>query len=189
MYLLYYTFWKGDAVSLPLGDVNKRLRNIISLGYKEVTFTGIDLTSYGSDLPGKPNLGNLIKRVLLDNPDLRRLRLSSIDPAEIDNELLDLMCYEKRLLPHFHLSIQSGDNLILKRMKRRHREDVIRVCKKIKKLRKDVTFGADLIVGFPTESEIHFNNTLELVKSCSYRMFIFFLFSKKKAHLLLGCLK
>ncbi len=174
-------FGRGDAVSLPLGDVNKRLRNIISLGYKEVTFTGIDLTSYGSDLPGKPNLGNLIKRVLLDNPNLSRLRLSSIDPAEIDNELLDLMCYEKRLLPHFHLSIQSGDNLILKRMKRRHnREDVIRVCKKIKKLRQEVTFGADLIVGFPTESEIHFSNTLELVKSCSLSNVHIFPFSPKE---------
>ena len=174
-------FGRGDAVSLPLGDVNKRLRNIISLGYKEVTFTGIDLTSYGSDLPGKPNLGNLIKRVLLDNPNLSRLRLSSIDPAEIDNELLDLMCYEKRLLPHFHLSIQSGDNLILKRMKRRHnREDVIKVCKKIKKIRKEVTFGADLIVGFPTESEIHFNNTLELVKSCSLSNVHIFPFSPKE---------
>ena len=94
-------FGRGDAVSLPLGDLNKRLRNIISLGYKEVIFTGIDLTSYGNDLPGKPNLGNLIKRVLVDNPELRRLRLSSIDPAEIDDELLNLMCYEKRLLPHF----------------------------------------------------------------------------------------
>ena len=175
-------FGRGDAVSLPLGDVNKRLRNIISLGYKEVTFTGIDLTSYGSDLPGKPSLGNLIKRVLLDNPNLRRLRLSSIDPAEIDNELLDLMCYEKRLLPHFHLSIQSGDNLILKRMKRRHnREDVIRICKKIKELRKEVTFGADLIVGFPTESETHFNNTLELVKTCSLSNVHIFPFSPKES--------
>ena len=174
-------FGRGDAVSLPLGDVNKRLRNIVSSGYKEVTFTGIDLTSYGNDLRGKPNLGNLIKRVLLDNPELMRLRLSSIDPAEIDDELLNLMCYEKRLLPHFHLSIQSGDNLILKRMKRRHnREDVIRVCKNIKKHRREVTFGADLIVGFPTESEVHFNNTLELVKSCSLSNVHIFPFSPKE---------
>ena len=127
-------FGRGDAVSLPITEVNKRLKNIISLGYKEVTFTGVDLTSYGNDIPGKPNLGNLLKRVLIDNPELKRLRLSSIDPAEIDDELMNLMCYEKRLLPHFHFSIQSGDNLILKRMKRRHnRDDVIRLCQKIKK--------------------------------------------------------
>ncbi len=174
-------FGRGDAVSLPVGEVNTRLRNIISLGYQEVTLTGIDLTSYGNDLPGKPSLGNLLKRVFIDNPELKRLRLSSIDPAEIDDELLKLMCHERRLLPHFHLSIQSGDNLILKRMKRRHnRDDVIKVCEKIKKFRKDVTFGADLIVGFPTETEIHFNNTLELVKSCSLSNVHIFPFSPKK---------
>ena len=175
-------YGRGDAVSLPVAEVNKRLKNIISLGYKEVTFTGVDLTSYGNDIPGKPNLGNLLRRVLIDNPELKRLRLSSIDPAEIDDELMNLMCYEKRLLPHFHFSIQSGDNLILKRMKRRHsREDVIKVCKKIKRLRKDVTFGADLIVGFPTESEIHFNNTLELVKNCSLSNVHIFPFSPKES--------
>ena len=174
-------FGRGDAVSLPVGEVNTRLRNIISLGYQEVTLTGIDLTSYGNDLPGKPRLGNLLKRVFIDNPELKRLRLSSIDPAEIDDELLKLMCHERRLLPHFHLSIQSGDNLILKRMKRRHnRDDVIKVCEKIKKFRKDVTFGADLIVGFPTETEINFNNTLELVKSCSLSNVHIFPFSPKK---------
>ena len=174
-------FGRGDAVSLPVAEVNKRLKNIISLGYKEVTFTGVDLTSYGNDIPGKPNLGNLLKRVLIDNPELKRLRLSSIDPAEIDDELMNLMCYEKRLLPHFHFSIQSGDNLILKRMKRRHnRDDVIRICQKIKKERKEVTFGADLIVGFPTENEAHFNNTLELVKICSLSNVHIFPYSPKE---------
>ena len=139
------------------------------------------MTSYGNDLPGKPSLGNLLKRIFIDNPKLKRLRLSSIDPAEIDDELLNLMCNEKRLLPHFHLSIQSGDNLILKRMKRRHNRDgIIQLCRKIRKFRNEVTFGADLIVGFPTENEIHFNNTLDLVKRCALSNVHIFPFSPKK---------
>lgn len=173
-------YGRGDALSLPVGEINYRLKKILEDGYKEVTLTGIDLTSYGEDLPGKPRLGNLIKRILIDNPNLKRLRLSSIDPAEIDDELFYLMINEKRLLPHFHLSIQSGDNLILKRMKRRHnREEVINLCKKIKKVRKDVTFGADIIVGFPTEKEEHFQNTLDLIETCQLSNVHVFPFSPK----------
>ena len=131
-------------------------------------------------MPGKPRLGNLIKRILIDHPNLKRLRLSSIDPAEIDDELLYLMVNEERLLPHFHLSIQSGDNLILKRMKRRHsREEVINLCKKIKKVRKNVTFGADIIVGFPTEKGEHFHNTLDLIETCELSNVHVFPFSPK----------
>lgn len=160
-------YGRGDALSLPVGEINYRLKKILEYGYKEVTLTGIDLTSYGEDLPGKPRLGNLIKRILIDHPNLKRLRLSSIDPAEIDDELFYLMINEERLLPHFHLSIQSGDNMILKRMKRRHnREEVISLCRKVKNARKNVTFGADIIVGFPTEKEAHFHNTIDLIETC-----------------------
>ena len=174
-------FGRGDAVSLPVSEINNRIQNVLSQGFKEITLTGIDLTSYGEDLIGKPKLGNLIKRLLIDNPKLQRLRLSSIDPGEIDEELEDLMCYEKRLLPHFHLSIQSGDNLILKRMKRRHtREQVITLCEKIKGIRSEVTFGADLIVGFPTENAIHFNNTIDLVQRCLLSNVHVFPFSPKE---------
>ena len=173
-------YGRGSAFSLPVGEISRRIGDLILRGFKEITLTGVDLTSYGNDLPGKPKLGNVIKRLLLLHPKLARLRLSSIDPAEIDGELLELFQYEKKILPYIHLSLQSGDNMILKRMKRRHtREVVLSIFDKIKKQRDEVKFGADIIVGFPTETDEHFNNTLELVKSCEISNLHIFTFSPK----------
>ena len=129
MYFCIIPYGRGEALSLPAGEVSRRIEEVLSKGYKEIIFTGVDLTSYGNDLPGKPTLGNLIRRLIKLHPSIERLRLSSIDPAEVDSELLDLLKFEPRLMPHVHLSVQSGDDLILKRMKRRHlRSDVIKLC-------------------------------------------------------------
>ena len=174
-------YGRGDAVSLPIGEISKRMEKILKLGFSEIVLTGVDLTSYGEDLPGKPKLGNIIKRLFMLHPNLKRLRLSSIDPAEIDEELFNLFSFEKRLMPHLHLSLQSGDNLILKRMKRRHsRETVMEICKKLKSIRKDITFGADLIVGFPTEGEKEFLNSIDLLENCKFSNMHIFPFSPKK---------
>ncbi len=141
-------------------------KKIVKNGYKEVVLTGVDITDYGKDLPAKPTFSNLIKRILKLVPDLEQLRLSSIDCAEIDEEFWDLLS-EKKLMPHFHISLQAGNNLILKRMKRRHsREMAINFCKKVLSKRKDATFGADLIAGFPTETDKMFKDTLDLVDEC-----------------------
>ncbi len=173
-------FGRGDAISLPVGEISSRLGKLIDKGYKEVTLTGVDLTSFGDDLPGKPKLGSVLKRLLKIHPKLNRLRLSSIDPAEMDEDLINLFKNEMRVLPYLHLSIQSGDNLILKRMKRRHsREDVIEICRKIKKVRKDIKFGADIIVGFPTETDENFRNTIKLMKECKFSNLHLFKFSPK----------
>ena len=162
-------YGRGDSKSLPFDEISRRTSSILKKGYSEIVLTGVDLTSYGHDLTGTPRLGNIIKRLLSLHPKLKRLRLSSIDPAEIDAELLKLLSNEKRLLPHLHLSLQSGDNIILKRMKRRHnREQVLNFCNKLKSLRPEFTFGADVIVGFPTETEEHFLNTLELIRSLDF---------------------
>ena len=174
-------YGRGDSKSLPFEQIFKRTENILNQGYSEITFTGVDLTSYGSDLPGKPKLGNIIKRLLFLQPKLKRLRLSSIDPAEIDPDLLNLLCNENRLLPHLHLSLQSGDNLILKRMKRRHnREQVISLCDKLKSARPEFTFGADVIVGFPTEKDQNFLETLNLIKKCNFSNVHIFPYSSKE---------
>lgn len=174
-------YGRGDSKSLTFEEINKRTKAIIKKGFSEIVLTGVDLTSYGNDLPGKPKLGNILKRLLNLQPNLRRLRLSSIDPAEIDDDLMDLLSKDKRLLPHLHLSLQSGDNLILKRMKRRHnREQVIELCNKLKSSRSEFTFGADVIVGFPTETEECFNNTLDLVKVCSFSNVHVFPYSPKE---------
>ena len=168
-------------MSLPVGEVSRRVGNALQNDFKEIIFTGVDLTSYGEDLPGKPKLGNLLKRIFKLHPNLSRLRLSSIDPSEIDNDLMELIKFEEKLMPHIHLSVQSGDNLILKRMKRRHnRETVIKVCQDLRKNRKDITFGADLIVGFPTETDFNFNNTLDLISECKFNNVHFFPFSPRK---------
>ena len=173
-------YGRGDSLSLPVGEVSRRVENVLQNGFKEVIFTGVDLTSYGEDLPGKPKLGNLLRRIFKLHPNLSRLRLSSIDPAEIDNDLIELMRFEKKLMPHIHLSVQSGDNLILKRMKRRHdRETVIKICQDLKSHRKDITFGADLIVGFPTETDSNFQNTLDLISQCKFNNVHFFPFSAR----------
>ncbi len=173
-------FGRGDSISLPLSIMLERTQKLLDLGYKEITLTGVDLTSYGEDLPGKPRLGQILKRLIKMENRLSRIRLSSIDPAEIDMDLLDLIINEKKILPHIHFSMQSGDNLILKRMKRRHtRECLINLCKKIKKEREEVTFGADIIVGFPTESNIEFQNTIHCLEECNFINIHPFRFSPK----------
>ena len=173
-------YGRGDSKSLPFDQINKRAQRLIESGYSEIVMTGVDLTSYGIDLPGKPKLGNILRRLLNFQPKLRRLRLSSIDPAEIDDDLMDLLLKEKRILPHLHLSLQSGDNLILKRMKRRHnREEVIKLCHDLRLVRSDFTFGADIIVGFPTETNQMFKNTLELIETCEFTNVHIFPYSPK----------
>ena len=173
-------YGRGDSKSLPFDQINKRAGRLIESGYSEIVMTGVDLTSYGIDLAGKPKLGNVLRRLLNFQPKLRRLRLSSIDPAEIDEDLMDLLLKEKRILPHLHLSLQSGDNLILKRMKRRHnREEVIKLCHDLRFVRSDFTFGADIIVGFPTETNQMFKNTLELIETCEFTNVHIFPYSPK----------
>jgi threonylcarbamoyladenosine tRNA methylthiotransferase MtaB len=157
-------YGRGPSRSVPAGEVVDQTRRLVKSGYREVVLTGVDLTSYGRDLPGQPTLGQLTRRLLRLVPELPRLRLSSIDPAEVDDDLIDLIANEPRLMPHLHLSVQAGDDLILKRMKRRHsRSDVVDLCARLRALRPDIAFGADLIAGFPTESEAMFERTLELV--------------------------
>jgi len=159
-------FGRGNSRSVPIGVVIEQIKKLMDNGYREIVLTGVDITSFGADLPGTPSLGKLIQTILAQIPDLARLRLSSIDSVEVDNALLEAIS-DARLMPHLHLSLQSGDNMILKRMKRRHlRDHSIRFCQDIKKLRPDMVFGADLIAGFPTETEEMFANTLALVDEC-----------------------
>ena len=159
-------FGRGNNRSIPVGVIVNRIKILVKNGYNEIVFTGVDITDYGKDLPGKPNLFQLIKRVLNLVPELQQLRLSSIDCAEINEDFWPLL-KEKRLMPHFHLSIQAGNNLILKRMKRRHnREDVINFCKKVRSIRSDVVFGADLIAGFPTETDEMFQDSVKIIQQC-----------------------
>ena len=160
-------FGRGNSRSVPAGDVVAQIRVLLENGYKEIVLTGVDITSYGSDLPGAPSLGNLVRRILKTVPELPRLRLSSIDSIEADAELMTAFAEEDRLMPHVHLSVQSGDDMILKRMKRRHlRSDSIAFCQELRELRPDVVFGADIIAGFPTETEEMFENSLRLVDDC-----------------------
>ncbi|MCH7796442.1 MAG: tRNA (N(6)-L-threonylcarbamoyladenosine(37)-C(2))-methylthiotransferase MtaB [Proteobacteria bacterium] len=160
-------FGRGNSRSVPLGEVVAQVRKLVEGGTPEVVLCGVDLTSYGADLPGGPSLGQMVRRLLKLVPDLRRLRLSSVDAVELDDDLLRLFAEEARLMPHLHLSLQSGDDLILKRMKRRHgRADALALCAEVRRLRPDVVFGADLIAGFPTETEAMFRNTLSLVADC-----------------------
>ena len=158
-------YGRGNSRSVPLGEIVHQIKHLLDKGYQEIVLTGVDITSYGQDLPGKPTLGQALKRLLNLLPTLPRLRLSSLDPVEIDEDLYALFANESRLMPHIHLSIQAGDTMILKRMKRRHiREDVFKTCERLKALRPDVVFGADFIAGFPTETEEMFQNTLSLVE-------------------------
>ena len=157
-------YGRGPSRSVPVGDIVAQARRLVELGHKEIVLTGIDLTSYGRDLPGDPTLGQMARRLLKLVPDLPRLRLSSIDPAEVDPDLFELIASEPRLMPHLHLSVQAGDTLTLKRMKRRHtRDDVITLTRICRGLRPDIAFGADLIAGFPTETDAMFEATLALV--------------------------
>ena len=160
-------YGRGNSRSVPAGVVVDQIKRLVDRGYNEVVLTGVDLTSWGADLPSEPKLGDLVMRILKLVPDLNRLRISSIDSIEVDENLLQAIATEPRLMPHLHLSLQHGDDLILKRMKRRHlRDDAIRFCQEARRLRPDMTFGADIIAGFPTETEAHFENSLLLVKEC-----------------------
>ncbi|HVX92368.1 MAG TPA: tRNA (N(6)-L-threonylcarbamoyladenosine(37)-C(2))-methylthiotransferase MtaB [Xanthobacteraceae bacterium] len=160
-------FGRGNSRSVPMGEVVAQVRRLVENGYREIVLTGVDLTSYGSNLPGRPKLGALVKQILRHVPDLARLRLSSIDSVEADEDLLDAFASEARLMPHLHLSLQAGDDLILRRMKRRHsRADAIAFCERVRRLRPDVVFGGDIIAGFPTETEDMFRRSLDLVDEC-----------------------
>lgn len=172
-------FGRGPSRSAPIGAIVEQVQTVCQT-YPEVVFTGVDMTAYGSDLPGKPSLGSMVKRVLQHVPQLQRLRLSSVDPSEIDDELWHLIGTEPRLMPHLHLSVQAGDDLILKRMKRRHlRSDVIQTCAKAKQLRPDIVIGADIIVGFPTETEEQFQRTLQLVEEADLTLLHVFPYSPR----------
>lgn len=174
-------YGRGNSRSVPIGVIADQVRALVNAGYKEVVFTGVDVTSYGPDLPGKPTLGQMIRRVLALVPELPRLRLSSLDPVEIDDDLWKLIAGEPRLMPHLHLSLQAGDDLILKRMKRRHlRQDVINVCQKARSYRPDMAFGADIIAGFPTETEEMFLNSLKIVEECDLTFLHVFPYSERE---------
>ncbi|AHB47453.1 2-methylthioadenine synthase [Hyphomicrobium nitrativorans NL23] len=172
---------RGPSRSVPAGEVVAQARRLVEAGYPEIVLTGVDMTSYGADLPGSMSLGRLAKQILKHVPELRRLRLSSIDQVEADRHLIDVIASEPRLMPHLHLSMQAGDDMILKRMKRRHlREDAIRFCNEIRRLRPDVVFGADLIAGFPTETEDMFERTLDIVDTCGLTYLHVFPYSPRK---------
>ncbi|MGI9419683.1 MAG: tRNA (N(6)-L-threonylcarbamoyladenosine(37)-C(2))-methylthiotransferase MtaB [Geminicoccaceae bacterium] len=174
-------FGRGPSRSVPVGEVVAQMRRLVENGHKEIVLTGVDLTSYGRDLPGEPSLGQLARRLLKLVPDLPRLRLSSIDPAEVDPDLFELIATEPRLMPHLHLSVQAGDTLTLKRMKRRHaRDDVISLTRICRGLRPEIAFGADLIAGFPTETEAMFENTLRLVEEADLTFLHVFPYSPRK---------
>jgi len=173
-------YGRGNSRSVAMGAVVDDVRRLVGNGYREIVLTGVDVTSYGADLPGAPKLGTLVKQILKHVPELERLRLSSIDSVEADSELLDALAQDRRVMPHLHLSLQAGDDLILKRMKRRHsRNDAITFCSTVRRLRPDVVFGADLIAGFPTETESMFQNSLDLVDACGLTHLHVFPFSPR----------
>jgi threonylcarbamoyladenosine tRNA methylthiotransferase MtaB len=173
-------YGRGNSRSVPMGAVVADVRRLAANGYGEVVLTGVDITSYGADLPGAPKLGALVKQILKHVPDLKRLRLSSIDSVEADRDLIDAFADDGRLMPHLHLSLQAGDDLILKRMKRRHsRRDAIAFCDALRRLRPDIVFGADIIAGFPTESEAMFANSLALIEECGLTHLHVFPFSPR----------
>ena len=173
-------FGRGNSRSVPMGAVVTDVQRLVANGYAEVVLTGVDMTSYGADLPGPPKLGTLVKQILKHVPQLKRLRLSSIDSIEADAELIDAFAEDGRLMPHVHLSLQAGDDLILKRMKRRHaRADAIAFCDALRRRRPDIVFGADMIAGFPTETEAMFANSLTLVDQCGLTHLHVFPFSPR----------
>jgi threonylcarbamoyladenosine tRNA methylthiotransferase MtaB len=173
-------YGRGNSRSLPMNEVVVQARRLVDNGYREIVLTGVDITSYGANLPGTPRLGVLVKRILNEVPELTRLRLSSIDSVEADTDLLDALADEPRLMPHLHLSLQAGDDLILKRMKRRHsRDDAIAFCEQMRRLRPDVAFGADIIAGFPTENENMFVRSLDLIDECGLMQLHVFPFSPR----------
>jgi threonylcarbamoyladenosine tRNA methylthiotransferase MtaB len=160
-------FGRGNSRSVPMEAVIAQVRTLVDRGHPEIVLTGVDLTSYGADLPDAPKLGQLTRHILRDVPELKRLRISSVDSIEVDRDLLDVIASDERLMPHLHLSLQSGDDLILKRMKRRHsRQQAVDFCAQVRRLRPDIAFGADIIAGFPTETEEMFTRSLDLVEAC-----------------------
>jgi threonylcarbamoyladenosine tRNA methylthiotransferase MtaB len=160
-------YGRGNSRSVPAGMIIEHIKQLVDKGYPEVILTGVDVTSYGHDLPGKPNLGQLVERILKHVPALKRLRLSSVDGVEIDDRLFDLLTGDPRVMPHIHLSLQSGDNLILKRMKRRHsRELAVELVARLQEKRPEIAIGADIIAGFPTENDVMFENSLRLIEDC-----------------------
>ena len=173
-------FGRGNSRSLPMDDCVAQARRLAARSYRELVLTGVDITSYGADLAGAPRLGALVKRILKEIPELARLRLSSINSVEADDDLFDALANEPRLMPHLHLSLQAGDDLILKRMKRRHtRKRAIEFCNSVRRLRPDVAFGADIIAGFPTETEAMFARSLDLVEECGLTQLHVFPFSPR----------
>ena len=173
-------YGRGNSRSVPMGAVVEQVRALAERGHAEIVLTGVDLTSYGADLPGTPKLGQLTKQILRHVPELKRLRISSIDSIEADRDLLDVIADDERLMPHLHLSLQSGDDMILKRMKRRHsRQDAIEFCAQVRRLRPDITLGADIIAGFPTETEDMFARSQDLVDECDLNFLHVFPYSKR----------
>ena len=173
-------YGRGNSRSVAIGEIVNQVRLLVEQGYKEIVMTGVDVTSYGADLPGTPTLGQMIRRVLALVPELPRLRLSSLDPVEMDEDLWRLIAEEPRLMPHRHMSLQAGDDMILKRMKRRHlRADAISMCERARSYRPDMAFGADIIAGFPTETEGMFQNTLDIVDQCGLTFLHVFPYSER----------
>jgi len=174
-------YGRGNSRSVPMGAVVEQIKRLAGNGYAEVVLSGVDMTSYGADLPGAPCLGKLVKTILRQVPDVQRLRLSSIDSIEADEDLLEAVATETRLMPHLHLSLQSGDDMILKRMKRRHlRDQSIQFCADVRKLRPDIVFGADIIAGFPTETDEMFENSIHIVEECGLTHLHVFPFSPRE---------
>ena len=173
-------YGRGNSRSVPMGEVVEQIKNLVGRGFNEVVLTGVDITSYGEDLPGTPTLGTLTQKILKLVPDLPRLRISSIDSIEVDEPLYDAIIGNQRVMPHLHLSLQAGDNMILKRMKRRHmREDAIEFATGVKKARPEMVFGADIIAGFPTETDAMFENSLKLVQECDLTWLHVFPYSER----------
>jgi threonylcarbamoyladenosine tRNA methylthiotransferase MtaB len=173
-------FGRGNSRSVPMGEVVDQVRRLVGRGYREVVLTGVDLTGYGAGLPGTPRLGALVKQILKHVPELERLRLSSIDQVEADRDLIDALADDARMMPHLHLSLQAGDDVILKRMKRRHlRAEAIAFCDQVRRLRPDVVFGGDIIAGFPTETDAMFARSLDLVDECGLTHLHVFPFSAR----------
>ena len=174
-------YGRGNSRSVPIGEIVRQVKCMVESGYQEIVLTGVDITAYGTDLPGQPTLGDMIRRMLHLVPELPRLRLSSLDVAEIDQPLIDLIVTEPRLMPHIHISLQAGDDMVLKRMKRRHsRQDVIDFCQNIRKKRPEIAFGADIIAGFPTEDETMFRNTLHLITEADLQYLHVFPYSPRE---------
>ena len=173
-------FGRGNSRSVPTATAVAQVRALVERGHPEIVLTGVDLTSYGADLPDSPKLGQLVRQILRDVPELKRLRISSVDSIEVDRDLLDVIASDERLMPHLHLSLQSGDDLILKRMKRRHsRQQAIDFCAQVRRLRPDIALGADIIAGFPTETEAMFVASLDLIAECDLTFLHVFPFSPR----------